>query len=83
MKKLPSVICHLLFVICHLLFASSVFASTTWTETQKSDWSDGLTTNTTWYPETQLKLDWYGSGSGRCNQMEMIYDLQLRMVQPR
>ena len=43
---------------------TSLFASTTWTETQKSDWSDGLTTNTTWYSETELNLyreDWFNS----------------------
>jgi len=47
-----------------LLLVTVAHASTTWTETQKSDWSDGLISNTTWHQETQLQNDWYGSGSG-------------------
>ncbi len=49
-----------LFAICLGLLGTvpnKVFASTTWTETQKSDWADGLISNTTWYPTTQLELD--------------------------
>jgi len=44
-----------------LLFSTPLFAQSIWTETQKSDWSDGVLVNTTWYPETQIQLDWQGS----------------------
>ncbi|MFA5779373.1 MAG: DUF2341 domain-containing protein [Elusimicrobiota bacterium] len=35
-----------------------------WVETNKNDWNDGLTMQTTYYPDTQLQLDWEGSGVG-------------------
>ncbi len=44
--------CLLIGIVSNRAHASSI-----WTETQKSDWSDGLTSNTTWYPTTQLELD--------------------------
>jgi hypothetical protein len=52
------------FVFFSLLFtlpASRLLASSQITHTSKTDWQNGVLVNATWYPETQIQLDWQGS----------------------
>ena len=50
-----------LSICCLLLNPSEAFSATQITHTSKTDWQNGVLVNATWYPETQLQLDWQGS----------------------
>jgi len=49
------------FSLLFTLPASRLWASSQITHTSKTDWQSGVLVNATWYPETQLQLDWQGS----------------------
>jgi len=61
----PPIFLLLLFLFLSIKNINNLaFAQSIWTETSNADWSDGVLTNTTWYPNTQIQLDWQGSSGG-------------------